>query len=115
MHNLSSHKTQQVTVPNIAKPRPNEVVISLFPGTIASYVPEGSKEVPISVWYWIFVAALFLALGWIAWTQEQEEWCLQAQPIKLADPDKVIRDVAADRKLASSSAVLLMNFACTKR
>lgn len=101
MHNLSSRKKGQVAVPDIEKPRQNEVVISLFPGTIASYVPEGSKEVPISVWYWIFVAALFLALGWIAWTQEQEEWCLQAQPIKLVEPARVIRGVDDDRKLTS--------------
>lgn len=78
MHNARSHEQAQAAVPHDDKPRPNEVVLSLFPGTLATYVPGELEEDPISPWYWVLLAALFLALGLITWTQEREERCLEA-------------------------------------
>ena len=73
MHRTNSHEQVQATAPNDSKPQPNEVVFSLYPGTYATYVPEQLKEEPMSPWYWLFLAAIFLALGWIAWDQEHEK------------------------------------------
>ena len=42
------------------RPKPGEIIIGIFPGTFAAYVARGfEKEEPISVWYWIFLGALF--------------------------------------------------------
>lgn len=76
MHNANDHEKNQVNVPEDGKPRPSEVVLSLFPGTIATYVQGKQEEDAIGLWYWALLAALFLALGWLAWTQEVEERCL---------------------------------------
>ena len=53
------------------RPKTGEIIIGIFPGTFAAHVARRfEKEEPISVWYWIFLGALFLTLGCISWMQE---------------------------------------------
>ena len=93
MHHASDPEKSQANLPDDKKPRPNEVVWSLFPGTFATYVPGEHEEDRIGGWYWALLTAIFLMLGWFAWTKALEASCLKAGKTELAESSSFTRSV----------------------